>query len=257
MFDPESAVNETRYPGKLAKGAKGGDVRRLQEWLSLQGNRIAIDDDFGDATERALSTFQLDSHLPVTGTLDAATWARLVAPMVAALSARPASASLPEALLEIGREHLAQHPLEVGGDNRGPWVRLYMSGSDGAQWRWCAGFVSFLVKQACNAVPGAHAPVSPTFSCDTLAQQAAHAGRLKSGDDLASGKLTWADVGPVSIFLCRRSPGDWSHTGIAYQGAGTTFVTLEGNTNDDGSCNGYEVCARTRSVAGKDFISLQ
>jgi hypothetical protein len=257
MFNPPSAANETRYPGTLAKGAKGAAVRRLQEWLSLGGNALVIDGDFGDATERALRTFQLQEQVASTGMLDTPTWTRLVAPMVAALSALPAAATLPEALLEIGRAHLAQHPREVGGDNRGPWVRLSMDGNEGAPWRWCAGFVSFLLKQTCSALPGVQPPVAGTFSCDTLAQQAVQARRLRSGDDLAAERIGWSDVGPVSVFLCRRSPGDWSHTGIAYQGSGTTFLTLEGNTNDDGSSNGYEVCARTRSVTAKDFISLR
>jgi hypothetical protein len=32
--------------------------------------------------------------------------------------------------------------------------------------------------------------------------------------------------------------------------------TIEGNTNDDGSAEGYEVCARTRSYTNMDFILL-
>ena len=33
--------------------------------------------------------------------------------------------------------------------------------------------------------------------------------------------------------------------------------TIEGNTNDTGSREGVEVCARTRSYAGKDFIIVE
>jgi hypothetical protein len=32
--------------------------------------------------------------------------------------------------------------------------------------------------------------------------------------------------------------------------------TIEGNTNDSGEREGFEVCARTRSYAGKDFVRL-
>ncbi len=34
------------------------------------------------------------------------------------------------------------------------------------------------------------------------------------------------------------------------------FHTIEGNTNDDGSRNGYEVCARRRGYGKKDFVLL-
>jgi len=50
----------------------------------------------------------------------------------------------------VARAHLKAHPVEVGGDNRGPWVRAYMSGNDGSDWLWCAGFVTAIVAQAAS-----------------------------------------------------------------------------------------------------------
>ena len=35
-----------------------------------------------------------------------------------------------------------------------------------------------------------------------------------------------------------------------------TFATIEGNTNDEGSREGYEVCRRVRGRGSKDFIRL-
>jgi hypothetical protein len=32
------------------------------------------------------------------------------------------------------------------------------------------------------------------------------------------------------------------------------YSTVEGNTNDEGSADGYEVCQRMRSLTKKDFI---
>ena len=52
----------------------------------------------------------------------------------------------------LAGQHLAQGPREVGGDNRGPWVRAYMGGQDGKWARWCAGFVSTLLAQGCAAL---------------------------------------------------------------------------------------------------------
>jgi hypothetical protein len=34
----------------------------------------------------------------------------------------------------------------------------------------------------------------------------------------------------------------------------TTFETIEGNTNDSGDREGFEVCARVRGYDSKDFV---
>jgi hypothetical protein len=63
-------------------------------------------------------------------------------------------------------------------------------------------------------------------------------------------------VKPGNLFLVRRTTTDWTHVGIVVGANGETFQTIEGNTNDEGSRNGYEVCARTRSYGGRDFVRL-
>ncbi len=61
---------------------------------------------------------------------------------------------------------------------------------------------------------------------------------------------------PGTVFLNRRVSSDWTHTGFVVEARGETFATIEGNTNDEGSREGYEVCARTRGYAKKDFVRL-
>jgi hypothetical protein len=56
--------------------------------------------------------------------------------------------------------------------------------------------------------------------------------------------------------LVRNTPSDWTHTGIVVSTSAETFKTIEGNTNDDGSREGYEVCARTRGYSNMDFIKF-
>ena len=51
-------------------------------------------------------------------------------------------------------------------------------------------------------------------------------------------------------------PAHVMHTGISFDGADTVFSTVEGNTNLEGSSNGFEVAKRTRSIPKKDFIKL-
>ena len=91
-----------------------------------------------------------------------------------------------------------------------------------------------------------------SFSCDLLAASAQEHGRLlRGGPGLDRGRIT-----PGSLFLVRRSPQDWQHVGIVTATELDSIATIEGNTNDTGSADGYEVCRRTRGYTKKDFILL-
>jgi hypothetical protein len=60
-----------------------------------------------------------------------------------------------------------------------------------------------------------------------------------------------------AIFLLRgKQPGDWIHTGFAHSFTPGSFSTIEGNSNDEGSRNGHEMCARIRAYRNMDFIKL-
>src|SRR4029078_8215693 len=132
------------------------------------------------------------------------------------------------------------HPIEVGGDNRGPWVRIYLDGHEGPGWRWCAGFVTLVMKQAGREL-GQSFPVEGSYSWGSLAYQAKHAGLFVPGAELESGNALWACLGSAQMFLVRKTSTDWVHTGFTFVGANTVFSTIEGNTNEDGSPNGSEV----------------
>jgi len=58
------------------------------------------------------------------------------------------------------------------------------------------------------------------------------------------------------MFLVRRTSTDWTNTGFAFGYDGGTIQTIEGNTNDEGSREGYEVCRRTRGRGRMDFVTL-
>ena len=38
--------------------------------------------------------------------------------------------SLNELVIAFAEQHMNEHPREIGGQNRGPWVRLYMKGKE-------------------------------------------------------------------------------------------------------------------------------
>ena len=239
-------MSDLKLDKPLQRGSKDGQVKLVQEWLSLHGENVGIDGDFGPATQSAVKDFQNKAALAATGIVDMHTFERLVAPMLAALQPIPANGqSLGALVVAYAQQHLTQHPREVGGQNSGPWVRLYMDGHEGTPWAWCAGFACFCLKKAGDTL-GTQIPIKASFSCDELAASAKQHGLF----------VDHIKAGPGSFFLVRKSPTDWTHTGIIVSTAGETFRTIEGNTNDDGSREGYEVCARTRAYGKTDFILI-
>jgi hypothetical protein len=246
-------VSDLTFTGPCQRGDKGKAVRLIQEWLCLHGYFVKIDWDFGPATKAAVSQFQNKHQLPPNGIVRKTTFEALIGPMRAALEPiAPEGQSLGRLIAAYARQHVRQHPREIGGRNRGPWVRLYMNGREGPEWPWCAGFVSTLVRQACETL-NAPLPITPSVSCDSLAYSA-------TGRDIFITETAAADRGRItagSLFLCRRTPTDWTHTGIVLRAEADYFLTAEGNTNDDGSPEGYEACLRTRGYKAKDFIVIE
>jgi len=64
----------------LHRGSFGNGVIALQELLNKNGSMIAVDGDFGAATELAVMTFQKSNDLEVDGLVGPDTWARLKIP---------------------------------------------------------------------------------------------------------------------------------------------------------------------------------
>lgn len=243
--------DELELRTSLRRGASGPAVRRVQEWLTLHGLAIQPDGVFGPATHQAVRRFQRARRLTDDGIVTPQLFTLLVAPMRAAVAPIPRDGqTLSELTVAYARQHLAQRAREVGGDNRGPWVRLYMQGHEGPSYRWCAGFVCFCLQQAATTL-GERLPIKTTFSCDVLAESAKLRGLFVDGDSDAR-----RDVAPGWLFLVRRMRSDWQHVGIVTDVDDESFDTIEGNTNDEGSANGYEVASRTRTFVGRDFVRI-
>ena len=244
-----SIRDEIEFLGEFGNGKRGNVVKRLQEWLSYHGHNLVIDSDFGPVTALNLRRFQTEKELPVSGRVDAASHAALIRPMLDVLEApQTGGLSFQAATLFHVRKHLAAGAIEIGGQNKGPWVRLYMDGRDGADQPWCAGFVRFILRQA-SETSGQARPINGHVNCDTLGDQAKAEGLYVSESELNKSMLT-----PGSIFLARASDGDLFHTGIVTHIGGSNFQTIEGNTDEAGSPNGYRVFTRTRGYQNYDFI---
>jgi len=241
---------ELTFPGPVQRGAHGVAVGRVQEWLTLAGEGVAVDRAFGPATEAAVRRFQADHGRQPTGIVGQGTWDDLVDPLARACR-RPEGAVptiLPLAVLTLAAQHLAEHPREVGGQNCGPWVRVYGRGREAIAW--CAAFASFILAGAC-VLTGAPRPFDGSDSCDELARHAKAAGCFLDG--IHDGV---AHVRPGDLFLRRKTPGDWDHCGIVIAVGTEIFTTIEGNSDDSGGRDGTEVCRRTRGYADKDFLLI-
>lgn len=231
-------------------GARGAKVRAIQEWLSLNGFGVVPDGGFGAATGFAVREFQRARRLKVDGVVGRNTFGALVKPIKAAVEQVPAKRSLGATVVAYAKQHLRRSPREIGGQNMGPWVRLYMNGNQGSQWAWCAGFACFVLDQACKTM-NVPLPITPSVSCDALAASAKEQGRF-----LTERGLDRSAIKPGMLFLNRRTPTDWTHVGIVIKRGNEVFLTIEGNTNDEGSREGYEVCRRIRGYRKKDFIRI-
>lgn len=259
---PRFITDELEMPGdRIEEGDEGMRVQRVQEWLCLHRCDTDIDSDYGPATARSVKKFQRMAGIGQTGKVNKKTWKKLVEPLRHALR-KPEGIedmTLPQAVLAVANQHVDPfRPFEVGGENCGPWVRVYCNGKDGREWLWCAGFVTTLIHQACS-FRGESPPIEGSVSCDTLANQAKAAGLFVAYDEVESGDFHWSQFDGCALFLRLKSRGDWNHTGFATakdgNGGNLSFDTIEGNTNPGGSRNGGEARNGSRSLARHyDFV---
>jgi len=245
--------NELRFSNTLKNGDKNKKVKFSQECLTLSGHHLVIDGNFGPATEGAVKDYQSSYGISVTGTINKATFEHLRLPFLRALTPIASTGSLSDLSIAYAEQHLKEHPREVGGQNRGPWVRLYMGGNEGEPWPWCAGFVTLVVNQA-SKYHSATNTVKRTYSCDVLADRAKNNGLFVSEAKVKASGDPSSVLPKGTIFLVRKSSIDWTHTGMVLEAKDDTIITIEGNTNDEGSREGYEVCRRIRNYKKKDFI---
>jgi hypothetical protein len=239
----------------------------IQEWLCLQDFGVMIDGVYGYATEQAVRDFQGSTGvLPVTGEVDAETFAMLTRPMAEALRPihTPDGAAFGQVVAAYALQHLRQHAREVGGQNRGPWVRLYLHGEQRpldpqASSRldaWCAGFVSTLIAQAA-ATLGRELPIDYHTSCNRLGEDAKARGRFVAGEKVAAGKRA-IPTGSLLLLRRRGKKDAWHHTGVVTQALPRFVRTIEGNSAyaTDSDPSGHQVCRQMRSYGSLDFIVL-
>ena len=120
------------------------------------------------------------------------------------------------------------------GSNSGPEVSGYLK-SVGINFpaSWCAAFVYWSHDQVAKELKITN-PLPKT------------GGVLDMWNKASANRVAKPQPGDVFIMDYGKGLG---HTGIVERVDGANIHTIEGNTNDDGSREGYEVCRRVRSIA--------
>jgi peptidoglycan hydrolase-like protein with peptidoglycan-binding domain len=229
-------------------GSAGPVVKYIQEWLTLNGLPVPITSEFDQATSLAVSKFRQQRSLGTGSCVDPFVYAALVEPMVHAIAPIKAVRCLAQAVLAIAGRQLAARPLEVGGPNRGPWVRLYMNGHEPVDQRWCAGFVTFCLSHASNALEKP-SPIAGSTRCDVIAKQAKTSGAFRRRFDAE------LELRPGNLFFVPKqgNPNEWVHVGIVRSVGSTTFETIEGTPSDVSEANRHRIVSRQREIAHCDF----
>jgi hypothetical protein len=251
----------------LRRGGRGEQVTLIQEWLCLHEFGVMIDGRFGQATEQAVKDFQGSTGvLPVTGEIDPQTFAMLTRPMAEALRRiePPAGTAFGQMVAACALQHLRNHAREIGGPNRGPWVRLYLHGDQRPRTphlpqgvdAWCAGFASTMVAQAASSLETA-VPIDYHTNCTRLGQQALREGRLITGER-AIRDLSRIPTGSLLLLRHAGARDRWHHTGVVTQALPKFVRTIEGNSaySTDDNPSGHAVVRQMRSYGNLDFIVL-
>ena len=150
--------------------------------------------------------------------------------------------SIVDETLRIARTQMGQQEVPRGS-NRGPMVSVYqrVTGYSDAV-PWCLCFCYWCIEVASQGI-GIGNPVTRTGSCDILLEWAKRHG-------LATREPARGDIGLV---LAKANSNDAIHAFMVDDILdGNRLRTIEGNSNNDGSREGYLVCQRdARRISDK------
>jgi hypothetical protein len=154
--------------------------------------------------------------------------------------------------------HLGER--EIGFTNTGPQVDQFLGyvGLDPG-YAWCMAFACYVVGNSAteSGFDISDTTLIKTASCSVQANHARDLGVLVGSMDVMSG-ATVINAGDVMLVW---EGGDYHHSGIVElpptAASGWMFSTIEGNTNQDGGSEGYEVARQRRNAtAAADGHSL-
>lgn len=224
----------------IRKGSTGPLVRELQALLDELDYPVASTGTFDLQTDKAVKAFQsnhLDKHqqpLSVDGVVGALTWWALLNPRPKVTGGAIDYAKLPP--IEPGESSLGRKALafainelkagagEVGGNNRGPWVKKYLDPGRGVEGNsWCAAFVSWCYLQAVDGHMHAM-PFNYSIGARDIYNQLRSKGWHYDGTGARQPKP--GDI----VCWWRESPSSWKgHIGLVHHCKDGFLYTIEGN----------------------------
>lgn len=151
-----------------------------------------------------------------------------------------------EKVIEIARTQIGVVE-SAGYNNTGKEVNEYLKlGSCGTMKNggapWCAGFVDWLVNKACEFYN-----LKYPFPCPFLYTPDQVNWGKKKKITIINPKASEIDAGDF-FFIYSASRNNARHVGIVEKVKSSTIVTIEGNTNNNGSAEGFGVFRRERTL---------
>lgn len=141
---------------------------------------------------------------------------------------------LADATLELAKKQLGVVE-KPKGSNAGPEVEIYLKSVGLPKgYSWCMAFVYWCTQET-SVKLGLKNPLYKTAGCLKQWQNSTHLW------------LQEPKVGSVFVMDFGKGKG---HTGFVEAILPNGYIqTIEGNTNDDGSREGYKVCRHTRKIS--------
>ncbi|MBI4869439.1 MAG: CHAP domain-containing protein [Candidatus Wallbacteria bacterium] len=215
----------------LKRGTTGKDVTRLQKLLVEDwGFEIDVDGNFGLKTLAAVKQFQAGhhdpsgAHLVPDGIVGELTWRalegrRALTPQPPPPAAPVRRAGISGLAMKAALTELAAGAGEVGGNNRGEWVRKYLRPTGLPEGNpWCAAFVSWCFLQAV----GGETTAMP-FRYSAGARDIFRQGKSKGWE------VDSPEPGDLMVFWRESLSSGKGHIGFV-EAIGNGFVqTIEGN----------------------------
>lgn len=225
----------------LKKGAKGASVKELQETLRELDYNVSVDGDFGNETYKAVRAFQashIDKHgvpLKVDGTVGQITWWALKNPRITVSNdtitydkmppAAMGGSILGRAALQVAINELKAGAREIGGNNKGPFVKKYLAPAGLPEgYSWCAGFMSWCFLQAAGGDKNKMG-FNYAAGARNIFDQLKKKGRTFSGTD---GVLV-PEPGDLVVWWRVSLPSYNGHIGIVHHVDDGFLYTIEGN----------------------------
>lgn len=253
-----------QFPGRIIKaGEKNGDIvkalkAKLNEALGLVGAQaLSVDNpNFGPKMTQVVMLFQarnVDSQgtpLKTDGEIGSVAWEILFGPDSVPVATEADDELLREALKMAQAEEAAGVQEVRPPFNRGPRVDQYQvrtglglkAGEDG--FAWCACFLYWCFDEAAKKL-GRGNPVIKTAGCQDHWNRSRQAGIAQITGARATSNPELVKPGMIFIMAFGGGAG---HTGLVESVQGGFITTIEGNSNNQGSRDGFGVFRLTRKI---------